>query len=232
MTPRDRYSLSRLGFSLIEMLVVLVIIGILSTVAINQLAPTSPKAVRSGLAEVKGILQQARGIAKSSGKDIHIQFITSNNGYNCLIYDLNPNTVVSTTNALVNSGLANDFNRFVAIATTVPPVPSESSPISALQPLSTLGFTLTSTSKRIALPSPSGGPYLGFSSSGIPQEVAANGTRTNLSSGVWLGLYGKTKNQTGVAYGGVFVTGNGFISAYFKGDSQTPAAQDAWQRLE
>lgn len=60
------------GYSLIELIVVLVIVGILSTVGIYTFATRSSSSVRGMLDEIEGALLEAHQAAVSTGRDISI----------------------------------------------------------------------------------------------------------------------------------------------------------------
>lgn len=217
---------------MIELLVVLVIIGVLSLAAISQITPRSPKAVRAALGEIKFNLQQARQIAISSGKDIHIQIASGNSNFSFKVYDATPNTVSASTIPLMDAGFGKDWSRYAAVTITDPPVSEAGgSAMHDISALTAFGFSSTLPT-GISMPSPSGGPFLGFSANGTPQSVTNAGVRTTLSGGTWVAVKGLSPNLKGYPYGAVFISSNGFIIAYYKGDSQTAASTDPWIRVE
>ncbi len=60
------------GYSLIELLVVLVIVGILTTLGISMLGNNSGAAVRGLMDEIEGTLLSANKLASATGKDVAI----------------------------------------------------------------------------------------------------------------------------------------------------------------
>jgi prepilin-type N-terminal cleavage/methylation domain-containing protein len=67
------------GFSLIEMMVVVVIIGIILTMTLLELQPTVYQfRANAALAQVKGAMRQARELAISERRTIVVQFVGNN----------------------------------------------------------------------------------------------------------------------------------------------------------
>lgn len=67
------------GFSLIEMMVVVVIIGVILTMTLLELQPTVYQfRANAGLAQVKGAMRQAREMAISERRTIVVQFVGNN----------------------------------------------------------------------------------------------------------------------------------------------------------
>lgn len=220
------------GFTLIELLVVLAIISILALVSLPSLGPKSPKAVRSGLQDIKASLQQARSLAIANGKPVNVRIIldSTQTKVNFRIFDTAPNGAESAS-PLADIRVGSDWTRYAEFTTSQAPVDEAGgSPLADLEPLKTLGFDgwsgLSPTVNNSV-------PLLGFSPQGYPQSVdQGTKVRTFLPTGTWIGVRGTRKNQAGLPYGGVFITGNGLIAAYYKPDAKLNTTQYQWQRLE
>lgn len=230
MEPMPQDSSPGRGYSLIEMLVVLAIIGVLAVASVVSLGPKSPKAVRSGLLEVRAALQQARQASLSSGRNLNL--IINEAGTSPKIQAYDALDVLATglpkLNAipLVDVTLDRSWLRYATFTTSDPPVSGEVTPIKTVPALASLGFT------GWVNPLVTSNSTIGFSPSGTLQSVTAT-TRSGLTGGTWLGIRGLTLNQAGLPYGVVIVTERGLISAFYKADSQLDnSAEVKWQRLD
>lgn len=61
------------GFTLIEVLVVLAIVGVLAAAGVYYTQDKSPAAVRVGLSELAGAIRNAQGLARSSGQSVFLR---------------------------------------------------------------------------------------------------------------------------------------------------------------
>lgn len=229
MNPFPRNRRLAQGYSLIEMLVVLAIISVLAMVGFSALTPKSPKAVRSGLQDVKASLQQARGLALSNGKNVNVHFVAVGPAWRMTVSEPGDDGITEKTPPLMDATIGGDWSRYAALTWNDPPIPSEgSTPAKNLAPLTALGFSGWSTPIRTDSTT-----CLGFSSRGIPQVVTVGtGTRTAISGGTWIGLRGRTIKEKGLPYGCVFLLDNGSVVAYFKPDALMTDTPNQWQRLE
>lgn len=230
MEPMPQDSFPRRGYSLIEMLVVLAIIAVLAAASVWSLGPKSPRAVRSGLLEVRGALQQARQAALSSGRNLNL--IVNEAGFYPKIQAYDALDVLATgkpkLNAipLVDVTLDRSWLQHATFTTSDPPVSGEVAPIKDIPALASLGFTGWGN------PLVTSDSAIGFSSSGTLQSVTST-TRSALTGGTWVGIRGLTLNQEGLPYGLVIVTERGLISAFYKADSKLDnSAEVKWQRLD
>jgi type II secretion system protein H len=226
--PDDR--LRARGYTLIEMLVVLAIIAILTIFVVPSLGPKSPKAVRTGLQDIKASFQQARGLALSTGKDINIHITLSGNVARMSAVELNDNGTEKTP-ALMDVAIGQDWTRYAAFTTSDPPIGDEgTTKVKDLTALTTLGFSGWNTPIK---PDAQATSYLGFSPQGTPQLVnKSTGARSSASGGTWVGVQGLSVKDKGLPYGCVFILENGFITAYFKPDALMTDTANGWQRLE
>ena len=226
--PHDRPA--QQGFTLIELLVVLVIVGVLAIASVWSLGPKSPKAVRSGLLEVRAALQQTRQAAMSSGRNLNLiidQTGTSPKmqAYDALDIQANGKPKANTF-PLVDVTLDRSWLRYATFTTSNPPVADEVTPIKDVPALASFGFTGWNT------PLVTSDSTIGFSPSGSLQSVTST-SRSGLTGGTWVGVVGRTPNQTGLPYGVVVVTERGNIAAFFKADSKLDnSAEVKWQRLD
>jgi type II secretion system protein H len=218
------------GYTMIELLVVLAILAIVTMFVVPNLGPKSPKAVRTGLQDLKASLQQARGLALANGKSINIHIVTSGNIARMSAVDLNDDGTEKAT-PLMDVAVGQDWTRFAAFTTSDPPISDEgSTAVKDLTALTTLGFAGWATPIR---PDAQATSYLGFSPQGSPQFVdKATHDRTAISGGTWVGVRGLTIKEKGLPYGCVFVLENGLVTAYFKPDALMLDTPNQWQRLE
>jgi prepilin-type N-terminal cleavage/methylation domain-containing protein len=213
------------GFTLLELLMVLVIAGIIILASVQVLTPKSPRAVKAGLQEVAQAFKQAREIAMLGGKDLN--FVVTLNPPVLQVYDLNPDGTLA--NNVMNITLGRTWRRSASVFTSDPPPVAEAEPVKGLASLSTIGFTGWAT------PLAAGSSQQGLSSSGTPQKIGTGRIRSQATGGIWLGVYGNSVNRKGVPYGVVFMTDRGTIGTYYKADSQLTASDSkeaAWQRLD
>nr|WP_257306644.1 hypothetical protein [Geothrix sp. SG10] len=215
---------------MIELLVVLAILAIVTMFVVPNLGPKSPKAVRTGLQDLKASLQQARGLALANGKSINIHIVTSGNVVRMSAVDINDNGTEKAT-PLMDVAVGQDWTRYARFTTTDPPILDEgSTAVKDLASLTTLGFSGWSTPIQ---PDAQATSYLGFSPQGSPQFVdKATKVRSAITGGTWVGVRGLTIKDKGLPYGCVFVLENGLITAYYKPDALMTDTPNQWQRLE
>nr|WP_257312399.1 hypothetical protein [Geothrix fuzhouensis] len=216
---------------MIELLVVLVIVGVLAMVSIQSLTPNSTKAVKSAVQEFEATLKSAREAAIASGRDVNLLFSTNASGKLQLIV-VNPDiydpsdTTKAAQGTFFSHAFEGSWQRYASPVSSLPIVPSESSPLKDLVPLKTLGFTGWSHPLITDVTTP-----IGLSARGLPQIVSSTG-RISASGGAWIGVRGNRINETGLPYGFVFITDSGVVGAYYKPDSISTNADHQWQRLE
>nr|WP_243324558.1 hypothetical protein [Geothrix sp. SG200] len=209
---------------------VLAILAIVTMFVVPNLGPKSPKAVRSGLQDLKASLQQARGIALANGKNINVHIVLSGNIARMTAVDLNDDGTEKTP-ALMDVTIGQDWRRYADFTTSDPPITDEgTTAVKGLTALTTLGFSgWDAPIKPDALAT----SYLGFSPQGAPQFVdKATGDRAAISGGTWVGVKGLTIKDKGLPYGCVFLLDNGLVTAYYKPDALLTDAPNQWQRLE
>lgn len=220
------------GYSLIELLVVLIIIGILSAVSFQGLTPNTPKAVKGGVQELEATLKTAREVAITNGRDVNVLFAKNASGKLQMIV-VNPEVYVATDPAKAAQGtffshtFEASWQRYSDLATTLPIVPSESAPAKDLVPLKTLGFTGWGNPLVTSVTAP-----IGLSARGLPQLVSTSGVRTAATGGAWVGVKGNRINDKGFPYGFIFITDTGVVGAYYKPDAVSTDSTHQWQRLE
>jgi prepilin-type N-terminal cleavage/methylation domain-containing protein len=231
------------GFTLIEMLVVLAIIAALSIAFVYSLGSKSPRAVKTGLLEFKSAMQEARQAAISSGRQVNLVIDNSGAEQTRLrAYFTQPDGTlvgVGLMGAADSTGLAGymppvvdrtfekTWRRYADFTNDPAPVADEAEPMKDLPALVNFGFTGWSTSLS------AGVSKFGFSTTGMPQALTGGGTgRTLMANGTWIAIAGKYANEKGRPYGGVFVTGRGLITAFYKPDAKLSTAEFKWQRME
>lgn len=227
---RPRASSPQRGYTLIELLVVLAILAIVTMFVVPNLGPKSPKAVRSGLQDLKASLQQARGLAMSTGKSLNVHIVMAGNIARMTVVDLNDDGTEKTP-ALMDVAIGQDWRRYADFTTSDPPISDEGgTAVKDLAALTTLGFSGWSSPIE---PDAQAKNYLGFSPHGVPQFVdKGTKARTAISGGTWVGVRGLTIKDKGLPYGCVFLLENGLITAYYKPDALLTDAPNQWQRLE
>lgn len=227
---RPRARSPQMGYTLIELLVVLAILAIVTMFVVPNLGPKSPKAVRSGLQDLKASLQQARGLALSNGKDINVHIVMVGNVAHMTAADLNDDGSEKTP-ALMDITIGQDWRRYADFTTSDPPIPNEgTTAVKDLTALATLGFSGWATPIQ---PDAQATAFLGFSSQGAPQFVdKGTNARSAATGGTWVGVKGLTIKDQGLPYGCVFVLENGLITAYYKPDALLNDTANQWQRLE
>ena len=218
------------GYTLIELLVVLAILAIVTMFVVPNLGPKSPKAVRSGLQDIKASLQQARGLALSTGKNVTIHLVPAGNATRMTAVELNDDGTEKSP-ALMDVTIGQDWRRYADFTTDDPPIKEEgSTAVKSLTALTTLGFSGWGAPIKLDAQATS---YLGFSPQGAPQFVdKTTGARTAISGGTWVGVKGLTIKDKGLPYGCVFLLDNGLTTAYYKPDALLTDAANQWQRLE
>lgn len=227
---RPRASSPQGGYTLIELLVVLAILAIVTMFVVPNLGPKSPKAVRSGLQDLKASLQQARGLAMSTGKNLNVHIVMAGNVARMTAVDLNDDGTEKAP-ALMDVAIGQDWRRYADFTTSDPPIAAEgSTAVKDLAALTTLGFSGWASPIK---PDADATSYLGFSPQGAPQFVdKTTKARSAISGGTWIGVRGLTIKDKGLPYGCVFLLENGLVTAYYKPDAQLTDAPNQWQRLE
>lgn len=216
------------GYSIIELLVVLAIISILAAVGFNSVSSSSPRAVKAGLIELRDILQQARQLARSSGTDVNLEYI-SGSSYTINVWPAKLNAAGTaydqTGQPLMSRKLEYKwFSKVSIVGNATTGFGTETKPVTGVDAIKQLGFTVWDNSNSM-------GQIRGFSSRGEPQKVVGI-TRTPSVDGIWVGLKGNSINRQGVPYGVVVVTGRGVTAAYFKSDSILDTQEFQWQRVD
>lgn len=227
------------GYTLIEMLVVLAIVGALAAVGFYSLGSRSPRAVRSALIDIRGALQQARQLALSGGKDVDLFLSQSAGALSISVYaadDVDPATGAPKTGAiaLMDVRLGDSWKRNATIVTTYSSLPV-ALPDSVTKAIENAGMKATTwTTANSALISST--QRYGFSSSSLPQVINTSGERSPMLTGTWIGVSGNSINQKGQPYGVVVITSNAGVSAYYKADSgfneSGSSKEMKWQRLD
>ncbi|HJU84613.1 MAG TPA: prepilin-type N-terminal cleavage/methylation domain-containing protein [Holophagaceae bacterium] len=214
------------GYSLLELLLVLVIIGILAAVGVNSFGTQSPRAVKSGLMALKAALHEARQTALSSGRTIQLQ----------VAYDGKQTFTMNAVDDTLATRMQYQMDRSQLFKTTLPKVVTDLPDLSvqSLAAASSFGFDAASAGWNT---NPISSPTtVGFSSTGEPVLVTSNLatlTTTPLPNGFWIGVVGNTINDKGRPYGVVLVSGRGQIITFYKGDALLNDTPDhKWQRLE
>jgi hypothetical protein len=159
----------------------------------------------------------------------NVDFVFSTNPARLQVFDLKADGSLNAE-PLMDVSFGKSWQRNATIFLTVPPpVGTETDPVEDIKSLVNLGFKGWTTG-----PLTPGTSLQGFSPAGTPQSITG-GVRAVTTDGLWLGIAGTTKNDQGIPYGVVLITGNGMIETYYKSDSSKSGAtypEAAWQRLD
>ena len=223
MMKKNHIVRSRSGYTLIELLLVLSIVGVLAAVGFYSLGTKSPRAVRSGLVTLRAALFDARQAALSSGQTVKLTMSSASAiPFQLLAID------DITLESRVAFTLEPSIIRHANLAPTIDDLPNKK--VQELKAAENFGFDAASKGWKQNLV---GTSSYGFSPTGRAVGIAADHSITPLTGGFWVGLVASSINTKGVAYGVVLVTEQGQIISFYKGDSElddTPEHQ--WQRLE
>lgn len=225
MEPKSNDSSQTQGYTLIEMLVVLGILAILTLVGVISLGSRAPRAVKSATMQVRGALQEARGLAISTGRSITVQanWDATTRRATIRAVDDSPTPATKSEVTLDNSSL----RYCTPTGSGGGDLPTTSPDIKGLTAAATYGFSSGSNGWKTHL----------FNSS--TYTFAPNGylidktTGLALTGGFFVGIVGNSANHSGVPVGVVMVNDQGKIIAFYKADSAAGTDPDyQWQRLE
>jgi prepilin-type N-terminal cleavage/methylation domain-containing protein len=235
------------GYSLIELLVVLAILGVLSIVGMNMLTPKSPSAVRTGTFALKEAVRQAQELAISSGREITLTTALNQSGRSATIQAKDPQG-----NVLMDWSIDKSFFRNAQIVTTAAGFTDVATDFTGLTAAGNYGFGSGSSAHgwdTVLFADASGttGTGITFTPAKDLVLITTSGgttTRTTLSSGFWIGVLGTSPNQKGLPAGIVLVSATVNVGAsgvhqmgtqvvaYYTGDTKLTTSQYPWQRLE
>jgi hypothetical protein len=223
------------------MLVVLAIVAALSIAFVASIGSKSPRAVKTGLLELKTSLQEARQAAISAGRPVNLVITDSAEQARIQAYLTQPNGTIELDESkpydkatltgymppVVDKTFEKSFRRYAEFTAKEEPVADEVVPIKSLPALTNFGFS--GWSQPLGL----GESKFGFNASGFPEILEDGGKRRSAAvGGIWMGIRGLRVNEKGWPYGGVFVTERGVTVAFYKPDSKLDDADFKWQRME
>lgn len=213
------------GYSLIEMILVLVIISILTLVAVSRFTSRSTAAVRSALIDIRGGLQQARQLAMSSGRPV---LITSNLTTGSFKVRHLSDAGLPLDPPLLETALDRGWEKRAKLTTDDPIIAGEIQPAQNVEAIN----TFLNAGVGWNTPLDPAAWSLGFTQAGLPVRFAVTGgtAYTMLSNGTWLGVLGSHIADEGKPYGLVVVSPQGHINAYYKNDHLL--AEPTWKRLD
>lgn len=218
MAPSPLQPKSQHGFSVIELLVVLVIVSILSYVGMSSLTPKSPGAVKSLTLQIRGILNEARELAISSGRTVTVQANWNAATRVGTIVLVDETGATKSAITLDSSALSKATPDSAVFNTTDPTLIS-------LTAASTYGFGSAAKFSNHLFNS----TKFQFAPNGYLIDSATGISPTN---GVFVGVKGMTANRSGVPVGVVLVTTDGRVISFFKPDAVETGADYLWKRLE
>ena len=221
-------SRSRRGFSLVEMLVVLVIVGILAMAVGNWYGAVQAPAVKGTVTSLAGFLAEARQVARTSGRTVTLTTdghqATLTITFPTLGDDPSNGTPLLTTwllaaqdrNATKYAGVDTDSNWpiYTQAGPNPDPLTGGVDPIKAL--FSNGATTLTATNKL----------FTGSTNTTISFDATG---RPNVDFYVFVGGMRNSKSYSSAPVGLVLVTRANGIHAFYKAVSRDPAVP--WQRL-
>jgi Tfp pilus assembly protein FimT len=199
------------------MLVVLAIIAALSIAFVNSMGSKSPKAVKTGLQEMKSVLQESRRVAVAGGRDVNMHFFV----------DATDGKTIHCQTYFTNADGTSDIDTTVTDAGSNPMLTTEVVPIAGLDAVTAMGFTGWSSPLELS------NAKFGFASNGSPQLLEDSGkVRNAATGGIWIGVRGLRVNEKGYPYGAVLVNGRGMIMGFYKPDSKLDDTELKWQRMD
>jgi len=146
----DVFETGRRGFSLVELIVVMLVISILAVLAIEKIA-TVLSSTRAQLAanELSVNLRYIRNMAMDRERTTRVIFSVASNSYSVWVYDTNaPGSYAAAVNPVTQSPWVVDVGeRFPGVALAVSNIPGNTLYFSATNgiPLNTNGTWLTTT---------------------------------------------------------------------------------------
>lgn len=231
---RDQGKRGQEGFSLLELLLVLVIVTILAVIGVRSMTPNTPRAVKVGLTELRGLFVQARSLAASSGRTVVISGNWSNG---VLSFQQVADDFTLMSPPLSTISLDANWRRSARIAAATAPddtlTPGQSTPATLVPAIVSFAGTAAGT---LSTPVNTTTGAYGFNPTGVPVllDTSVAGTApAPLANGTWIGVVGNTLNISGPPYGIVVINGLGNTTAYYKADSKldTPA-ENLWKRMD
>lgn len=212
------------GYSVIELILVMVIVVILAVAGISTLGAKSPRAVRTTLIGVKAALAECRQLSISSGKALALS-MPYDGKMDCKITAVTADTLAQE---VFSTALERSSLKLVTVSAKVDDLPNKS--VQELEASKSFGFESGAAGWDVSLANTD--KKYGFSPSGVPVSVSGVDV-SPLPGGFWIGVVGTSPNEKGVPYGVLLVTERGQIIAFYKGDSESDEKPEhKWQRLE
>ena len=231
---RNQWKHRQKGFTLIELLIVLVIVTILAVIGVRSITPNTPRAVKVGLTELRGVFVQARSLAASSGRTV---VISGNWSSGVLSFQQVADDFTLMNPPLSTLSLDANWRRLAHIGAATAAddtlTPNQSTPPTLVPAIVSFAGTAAGT---LSSPVNTAAGAYGFTPTGVPVllNTAVAGTApAPLANGTWIGVVGNTLNISGPPYGIVVINGQGNTTAYYKADSKmdTPA-ENLWKRMD